>query len=289
MMQSNHDQRPDADLFLDEQDATDTGSHASQLHALLRGRYRWAIALGLILAIAGTVGGYFSQGDVYQSTSLIGISPVSQRIFSDRGDDAFARHFDSWVQRQLAIIEGPKVLEPAMTSDTWQAVAFGAYATSPKVFSNGLSASHKRGQEVIAISYEAPTPELAQVGVNVITQAYMNELKRSEQLNDSQRLRVLEGHRLDLQRKIEKLQADKRALSTEHNERTIGDELDRMTLTRDQLETDLTQVRLELAELGVTASGETTTNPEQFSLEQLATQDPSSPPCSSYEARSSPT
>ncbi len=273
MMQSNHDQRQDVDLFLDEHEAADSGSHAYQLHALLRGRYHWALILGMTLAIAGASAGYFSQGDVYKSTSLIAISPVSQRILSDRGDDSFARHFDSWVQRQLAIIEGPKVLEPAMTSDEWQAVAFGAYGTSLKFFGNGLAANHKRGQEVIAISYEAPIPELAQAGANTITKAYKAELERSEQHEDSQRLRVLENLRLDLQRKIEKLQADKRALTTDHSERTIGDVLDRMTLSRDQLEADLSQVTLELQELGVTSSGEET-NPEQFSLEQLATQDP---------------
>jgi polysaccharide biosynthesis transport protein len=266
-------QHPDSDLFLDEQQTPQTGSHAHQLHALLRGRYHWAIILGTILATIGALAGYFSQGDVYESTSLIAVSPVTKQILSNRNDESIARHYDSWVERQLAIIEGPKVLSPAMTSDQWQAVAFGVYATSPEIFRNGLTVSRKRGQEVIAISYQAPDPELARVGANVITNAYKNELERSEQLQDSQRLRVLESHRLDLQRKIEKLQADKRALSTEHNERTIGDELDRITLVRDQLEADLNQTRIELAELGVNTNGETP-NPEQLTLEQLATQDP---------------
>ncbi len=272
MMQQNNDPRLDQELFLDEHPAADSGSHALQLHSLMRGRYRWAIALGLTLATLGALAGFFSQGDVYQSTSLIGVSPVSQRILSDRGDVSIASHFDSWVQRQLAIIDGPKVLEPAMTSNEWQTVAFAAYRTNYELFGRGLSVSHKRGQEVIAISYRAPVPELAQVGANVITAAYKAELERSEQLQDSQRQRVLENRKLDLQRKIEKLQADKRALSTEHNERTIGDELDRITLVRDQLEADLNRTRLELAELGVSANGETPAS--EFSLEQLATQDP---------------
>jgi succinoglycan biosynthesis transport protein ExoP len=272
MNQPNHDQRLDADLFIDEPAGVDSGSHTLQIHALMRGRYHWAIILGLVLATAGAFTGYFSQGDVYRSTSLIAVSPVSQTILSTRGDDSLTRHFGSWVDKQLAIIEGPKVLEPAMTSDDWQSVSFGAYSTSPIVFRKGMSVSHKRGQEVIAISYEAPLPELAQVGANVITNAYKAELERSEQLQDSQRQRVLENLKLDLQRKIEKLQADKRALSTDHNERTIGDELDRITLARDRLEADLNQTRLELAELGVSASGDP--SPDQFSLEQLATQDP---------------
>lgn len=274
MNQRNHHQREDMDLFLDEADVPGTGVHVNQLHALLRGRYHWALGLGLILAVGGALAGYYSQGEVYRSTSQIGISPVSQRILSDRGDDSIARYFAPWIERQLAIMASPKVLEPAMASETWQEVAAGSpYANSPKMFTNGLVLGHKRGQEIIEVSYEAPTPVLAQAGANAITDAYMVELERSEQQIDSHRLRILQNRRLDLERKIEKLQADKRAISTEHNERTIGGELDRMTLIRDQLENDLNVARLQLAELGVNASGDGP-QPNQFSLEQLASQDP---------------
>ncbi len=272
-MNQDNFQNPADTFFLDDQPSQNQGSHAQQLHGLLRGRYLWAIILGVILAALGASAGYFSQGDIYQSTSLIAVSPVTQRVLSSGSDDSIARHFDSWVDRQLAIIEGPKVLEPAMSSDEWQSVAFGAYATSPVMFRSGLNVARKRGQEVIAISYEAPVPELAQAGANAVTDAYKVELERSEQLQDSQRLRILEDRKLDLQKKIEKLQNEKRQLSTEHNERTIGDELDRMTIVRDKLEADLNHTRLELNELGVTDTNDPT-SPENLTLEQLATQDP---------------
>ncbi len=271
-MNQYYNQQSD-DLFLDDQPSANSGSHVQQLHGLLRGRYHWAVILGLALGAAGTFAGFYSQDDVYQSTSLIGVSPVTQKVLSSGTDNSIISHYDSWVERQLAIIEGPKVLEPAMTSDQWQSVAFGAYANSPKFFRSGLSVARKRGQQVIAISYEAPFPELAQVGANVITDAYKAELERSEQLQDSQRLRILEDRKLDLQKRIEKLQNEKRALSTEHNERTIGDELDRMTVARDKLLAELNQTRLELSELGVSDNSDPT-SPEQFTLEQLATQDP---------------
>jgi polysaccharide biosynthesis transport protein len=271
MNQRSPDPRAQADLFLDEADARDNASHSIHLHALLRGRYHWAIILGLILAVCGTLGGFFSQGDVYRSTSLIAISPVTRNIIRG-GDDTIGRHYDSWIQRQLAIMAGPKVLEPAMNSDEWQSSAFGPYKSSPTMFANGLNLDHKRGQEVIEISYEAAVPELAQVGANVITKAYMHELERSEQQSTSHVLRVLENRRLDLQRKIEKLKSDKRALFTEHNEHTIKDVLDRMTATRDSLEQDLSETRLQLGELGVSTDADT--SPDQLTLEQLAAHHP---------------
>jgi len=272
MNQRNPDNRADADLFLDDQEPRDGGASTFQLHALLRGRYHWAILLGLALATVGALGGYFSQGDVYRSTSTIAISPVIQSIIG-RADDSIARHFDSWVQRQIAIMAGPKVLEPAMNSDEWQSAAFGPYKSSPTIFANGVVVNHQSGQEVIDISYEAPVPLLAQVGANAVTKAYMEELERSEQSSDSQRLRVLENHRLDLQRRIDKLNADKRALSTEHNELTIGDELKRMTEARDMLEAELNETRVELAEFGVNAEGDSPT-PDQLTVEQLALHNP---------------
>lgn len=273
MNQRNPDTRAQTDLFLDEQEPGGGGASTFQLHALLRGRYHWAILLGLGLATCGALAGYFSQGDVYRSTSTIAISPVTQKIFDTRSDDPIARYFDPWVQSQLAIMGGPKVLEPAMNSDEWQSVAFGPYKSSPTMFANGLVLSHQRGQQVIDISYEAPVPVLAQVGANAVTKAYMEELERSEQSSDSQRLRVLENRRLDLQRKIDKLNADKRALSTEHNELTIGDELKRMTEARDLLETELNETRVQLSEYGVNTEGDTPT-PDQLTIEQLAMHNP---------------
>ncbi len=267
-MKSDH--RAEADLFLDEPGTTGSGTNQGlHLHALLRGRYHWAVILGLILAVCGALAGYFSQGDVYRSTSLIAISPVSEAIIGS-GYDNVSRHYESWVNRQLAIMQSPQVLEQAMNSDEWQSTAFGPYRSSTVMFANGLALSRKRGEEVIEIGYEAATPELAQVGTNVITKAYLEELKRSEQQSDSHRLRVLENRRLDLERKIEKLKADKRALSTEHNEHTIFDALDRMTAARDQLEIDLGQARIELTELGVNDTA-TEVSPENLTLEQLAT------------------
>jgi capsular exopolysaccharide synthesis family protein len=270
MNQISPDPRAEAELFLDEPETQGAGSPGLNLHALLRGRYHWAIILGLVLAVCGALAGYFSQGDVYRSTILIAISPVGEGIFRDDYD--VSRHYESWVQRQLAIMAGPKVLEPAISSDEWQSTAVGVYRTSADLFATGLKLGRKRGQEVIEISYEAPVPEWAQVGTQVITLAYMDELQRSEQQSDSHVLRVLENNRLDLLRRIEKLKADKRGLSTEHNEHTIKDVLDRLTEARDKLEAELGEVRIELSELGLDA--DETISPDQLTFDQLAMHHP---------------
>ena len=263
----NAENRAKADLFLDEPAASGRDTQGLHLHTLLRGRYHWAIILGLALATLGALGGYFSQSDIYRSTSVIGISPVSETIFGS-GYDNISRHYESWVNRQLAIMKSPQVLETAMNSDEWQSAAFGPYRSNGDLFASGLDLDRNRGEEVIEIAYLAPTPELAQAGAQSITDAYLKELQQSLQKSESHRLRVLENHRIDVERAIEKLKADKRALSTEHNEHTIGDVLDRMTAARDKLEIELGETRLELSDLGVNDATEVT--PENLTLEQLA-------------------
>ncbi len=264
----------EADLFLDgASESPRPGLHAAQLHALLRGRYHWALGLGLLLAIAGGFAGYFSQGKVYLSSSDVQLSPIQQQILTGRGDDSIARFFDSWVSLQLVVIRSPRVLEPAMASDAWQDVAYGAYKSSPVIFAQGVVLSRKRGEQIIKISYEAPDPVLAQAAVNAITQSYKTELQKSEVQSDSQTLRVLENHRLKLENEMEVLQANKRELTTEHNERTIGSVLERMTKTRDDLKSELQLARLKLANMGVTTSDDPQAT-DQFTLEQLASQDP---------------
>ncbi len=264
MNQNNMKRQADTDLFFDEADVQGSGSSGIHLQSLLRGRYHWAIILGLILAICGALAGFYSQGDVYRSSSLIGISPIRQGIFTQD----YARNYDSWISRQLTIMSGPKVLEPAMSSDEWQTVAVGPYRSSTVLFANGLKLDHKRGQEVIEISYESPIPELAQAGANAITKAYMSELERSEQQDETHVMSVLEDRRLDLVKKIEHIKSEKRKLFTEHNEHTIKDVLERLTAARDKLEAELEDTRLQLADLGVSTDNEA--NPEQLTLEQLA-------------------
>ena len=46
----------------------------------LRGRYVWAILLGLVLAILGGMWGYQRREPMYQSTGLIRVEPVLPRI-----------------------------------------------------------------------------------------------------------------------------------------------------------------------------------------------------------------
>lgn len=273
MNSKDHRYEMETDLFMDaDGDARRTGLQ-TQLHMHLRGRYHWALGLGLLIAGIGGLGGYFSQSKIYRSTSLIAISPVQQMILNRRGDDGIARFFDSWVSRQLAVMASPDVLDAAMASDLWQDTAEGPIKSSPEWFASGLMLSRKRGEEIIVIAYDAPKPQWAQAAVNAITQAYMTELRRSETQNDSQRLRVLENRRLTLEQKIQTLQARKRDLASEHNEKTIGGELERMSQARDGLKMELQRARLRLADMGVTSIDEGPAV-EQFTPEQLARENP---------------
>jgi len=274
MNPTDSDLQPRGDLFVEvEAEESLSGLHVSKLHGLLRDRYHWAIPLGLVLACAGALGGYFSQGKVYRSTSRLSISPIRQQILTDRVDDSIARYFESWVATQLELLQSPPVLEAAMASDEWQETAFGAYKSSPKKFSTGLVLRRRRGEGIIGISYEAPEPELARVGASVITHAYLAILEKRESQSESHLMRQLQKRQLQLEEQAERLQAKKRDLSAEHNDRTIGSELDRMTNIRDNLKLELDKVRFELASLGVdTTGGEQQLN--QLTLKQLASQDP---------------
>jgi len=270
MNQYDSDPQLQGDLFMaGGVNESASGLHISKLHALMRGRYQWAIPLALVLAIAGALGGYFSQGEVYRSTSRISISPIRQKILTDRVDDSIARYFEPWVKTQLEILQSPVVLEAAMASDKWQETAFGAYKSSPKMFSSGMLLSRRRGESIIGIAYEAPTPELAQTGSNVITTAYLGYLTKRESQSESHTMRELQKRQLDLEQQAERLQAKKRDLSAEHNDLTIGDELTRMTKIREDLEIELGKVRFELAGLGVDTTNDGQSM-DQLSLEQLA-------------------
>src|SRR5688572_17302702 len=76
---------------MDSGDQGGGGAAANPLllvHALLRGRYHWAVLLGLALAGAGAFVGYKATVPVYQSQGVIRIKPKLPRILRDTEQSA---------------------------------------------------------------------------------------------------------------------------------------------------------------------------------------------------------
>src|SRR4051812_4263554 len=51
-----------------------------RVHRLLRGRYLWAISLGVILGVAGGLAGFRGGSQTYRSSGIIQIVPVVPQV-----------------------------------------------------------------------------------------------------------------------------------------------------------------------------------------------------------------
>lgn len=169
-----------------------------QLHSLLRGRYPWAILLGLILAGVGGYLGYKLPPVKYRSSGLIRVLPNKQRILYVNEENAVMPMFDAFVESQVSLISSPRVLDYAMQNPEWQALGRGL---SPKVvsqFRDAVEVEHPPGSEIVIISFLDADPNVSMVGVRAITQAYKDLYGENDADNPAHVLQVLEDRRATL-------------------------------------------------------------------------------------------
>src|SRR4051812_38226328 len=58
------------------------------VHRLLRGRYLWAVALGLVGLIGGGIGGYLATKPTYQSAGLVRVRPTLPRVLYENDQNS---------------------------------------------------------------------------------------------------------------------------------------------------------------------------------------------------------
>jgi len=217
------------------------------VHSLLRGRYHWAILLGLILAGVGIFLGYKLPPVKYRSSGLIRVLPNKQKILYTNEENTVMPMFDAFVESQVSLINSPRVLDYAMQNPEWQALGRGL---SPKVvgqFRDAVEVEHPRGSEVIIISFSDADPNVATVGVRAITQAYKDLYGENDADNPAHILQVLEDRRATLTSELASWKKQILEVANEFGTTDIDSYFSIKLQEVNNIETELQQAQLFLA------------------------------------------
>jgi succinoglycan biosynthesis transport protein ExoP len=143
------------------------GFDLAVIHRMLRGRYIWAIVLGILLGGAGVTAGLLLGFRTYQSTGLFSVVPVTYMY------DTPEKRITSYVEFVKALaakyVTQP-IIDDAMDNPIWQQVKGGRTRNEEVNFARNLQVSPE-GQLLI-VKFTAPEAVQAQVAVKATMQAF---------------------------------------------------------------------------------------------------------------------
>ncbi|MCL2645705.1 MAG: AAA family ATPase [Phycisphaerales bacterium] len=277
MIQANALIRTDAGDESSESQLSKATAQPAQEHPvaialrLLRGRYHWAIILGVILGAVGGIGGYLAKVPPYQSVGTIQIRAVVPKILYPTDQNNVMPMFESFIQSQVAIIQSQRVLEMARQSPDWQAVRPNATTAA---LAKALMVDHRPNTELIYVGFTDPDPKVAVAGAKSFIGAYQNIFKEYDAKSDAERSQVLEDLRTALSNQLKGLNSQVSAIATEYG----TDNLESLYKFKEselaRQESQMRQLQVEISMFDTGPKTDASTQPAEPTLELIAQRDP---------------
>jgi Mrp family chromosome partitioning ATPase len=190
-----------ADYDSGEQQAS--GVTPQAILRLLRGRWHWAILLGVILAVGGGYVGLNFEKPEYTAQSDIVVNP-GYNVPVEITDYSTYEPYWNMVLTEMDLLEAFQTAEIAMQQPAWQqamdTVGPEVGEMSPEGFISNLTLypphNNDRSLEVL---YIHENPVIAQAGLNSLLQAYRTVRKQDQTQGMDESLKLLQDRRRNLE------------------------------------------------------------------------------------------
>ncbi len=143
------------------------------IHRLLRGRYRYAVPLAILLAIPMGIAGFFALPPTYESTGTVRVIPKLPQIMpGELPEAAVPPLFDSFVATQSALLGGSRVIEAAAGSDALRKAGWPAGDAGILALREAISVRSPKNSQIIVVTVSHAQPNLAKEAVNAVLTSY---------------------------------------------------------------------------------------------------------------------
>jgi Mrp family chromosome partitioning ATPase len=217
------------------------------IHSLLRGRYKWAIPLALVLGIIGGLVGYRVRPARYRSVGLIRIKAIVPKVLYSSEQNSVMPMFDAFVQSQVMLIQSQRLVDMAMQKSEWQAQGRGMSPEASARFVNALEVVHPKSSEIIQVSFVDENPDVATAAVRSVIDAYQKVYGENDVDSGAQRIQVLEERRATLTAQLKSLTDRILAIATEFGSNKLEPIYEFKLKAMNELESELKQVQLAIA------------------------------------------
>lgn len=173
-----------------------------RLKRLLRGRYRWLTLLLIIGVVCGAALGYKTGKQTYRSEAIISVKPVLPKILYSNEQNSIIPMFDGFVERLIALIQSPRVIDMAMNRDEWKRFGFGTGPEAREEFVDSLRVSTAGRNQLIYIHFEGDTPAQVHAAVQSVVATFEKVYEERDIFSVDNKLRLLEKRRVDLSNEL---------------------------------------------------------------------------------------
>lgn len=162
------------------------------LHRALRGRYVYAILLGLLLAVPGAIVGYIAVPPKYASQAVIEASPTLPALLYENELNESMPAFDAFVNQQASSLQGERVLSNALDNDNLRKSGWPGGGEGLIRLKDSLSVAIPKKTNQIILSVTDTNPTMARLAAEAVIQSYDAITKEDETKKFGQRQQELE-------------------------------------------------------------------------------------------------
>jgi polysaccharide biosynthesis transport protein len=240
---------------------------------LLAGRWKWALGIGGLLAVAGAIAGASLPKPLYKSVGLIDVAPKVGRVLYELDDKGLQPNFDAYVMTQAQLVSQRRVVDMAMDSPEWKRLGRGSGDRQVAEFIDHLQVTHPRYTQHIEISFVDEDPEAASVAVTQVIEAYMRIVRDQEREGGADKLTRLESTQTADNNKLAELRANSLAITEDLGEEAVNARYDFEVKDADKLRTVLHDLDLEIAAGNEAADTKSASDDKADSENEIALKD----------------
>lgn len=215
----------------------------------MRGRWRWAIVLGLLLGGALAVAGYFSAEPVFRSVGAIRVIEQAPVLLHDLPEHR-QPNADRFRSTQVQLIRNPRVIEQALRDPDVAKTNLAMGERAAKIVQDNLDVERDRESELIYVAYEAADPVTAQAVTNAVINAYYEIYGKYNGQDVPGTLQELKDNQKRFERDLLVLQKERRAIETAYQTSDFSTMQRQNMELMAQLDIQIRALKRQLARLG---------------------------------------
>jgi len=219
---------------------------AKRLHRLFRKRYHWVVLLVLLGGVGGGYYGYQSAFQNFRSEGTIEVKPVLPKILYSNEQNSAIPMFDGFVQRLVALMQSPRVIDLAMAQDKWKRFGYGGGPEAREQFRQSLSVRTAAGNQLIYVYFVDEDPQTAKAAVESTIATFLKIYQERDIYNVDNKLQVLEKRRVDLTNELRSIRSRILAIANEFGSDALASQYEYKLEEMQKLESTRESIKLQL-------------------------------------------
>src|SRR5438105_1620676 len=169
-----------------------------RVHRLLRGRYIWALVLGIILGVIGGFAGYKSAEPLWTCSGMVQVKMDRDVVLSNSPENQNTQSPEAIKETQIALMRSQRIINAAMISADWTALKRPLTDDSISDFMKKLVINSQGRSEIINVTFTDPDSAAASAAVKGLLTAYNAVYIEAENTAEKMKREKLEYRRKEL-------------------------------------------------------------------------------------------